>query len=198
MSPPFQLDVSNDIRVLYSKSDNAGAYGALGRPGKTIEDVLHGTRPLGHPLHPALTDVPLGAWIVGVVADLAALATRSVPSAAGNLALLVGVAGAPVVGRPQPAPAGRGPERGGPGCGALRRLPVAVGRSEDFPEGAPRRVQAGPMPALVVRRHGRLLAIGAVCSHAGGAWPWRLPVLRSAAGRGRVRRGRAPWRRPPG
>src|SRR5439155_22619784 len=71
-----------------------GLYGALGRPGRVIEDMLHGTRPLGHPLHPALTDVPLGAWTVGVVADLAALATRSIPPVAGDLALVVGVAGA--------------------------------------------------------------------------------------------------------
>src|SRR5205807_10289517 len=45
---------------------------------------------------------------------------------------------------------------------------VAVGASTDFPEGTLRRVDAGGMPALVVRREGRLFAIAATCSHAGG------------------------------
>lgn len=45
---------------------------------------------------------------------------------------------------------------------------VDVGASGDFPEGALRRVMAGSAPVLVVRRNGRLNAIGAVCSHAGG------------------------------
>jgi nitrite reductase/ring-hydroxylating ferredoxin subunit/uncharacterized membrane protein len=67
-----------------------GFYGALGTPGRLLKDLGHGTRPLGHPLHPALTDVPLGAWVVAVVLDLAHLVNSSVPSAAGDLALLVG------------------------------------------------------------------------------------------------------------
>ena len=46
-----------------------GAYEAGGTVGRRIRDVLHGTW-LGHPLHPVLTDVPLGAWTVAAVADL--------------------------------------------------------------------------------------------------------------------------------
>ena len=69
-------------------------YGVLGRPGVLLKDLAHGTKPLGHPLHPALTDVPLGAWTVMVVADLLALYTRAVPSVAGDIALAVGIAGA--------------------------------------------------------------------------------------------------------
>ncbi|HET9051857.1 MAG TPA: hypothetical protein VFO60_09140, partial [Candidatus Dormibacteraeota bacterium] len=46
-----------------------GVYGALGRPGRALKNVMHGTTVLGHPLHPAVTDVPLGAWVVGAVAD---------------------------------------------------------------------------------------------------------------------------------
>ena len=71
-----------------------GFYSVLGRPGRLLKDVLHGQKPLGHPLHPALTDVPLGAWTAGVVADLAAYATHAVPTAAGDIALAVGVVGA--------------------------------------------------------------------------------------------------------
>jgi nitrite reductase/ring-hydroxylating ferredoxin subunit/fluoride ion exporter CrcB/FEX len=211
-----------------------GIYGALGRPGRTLEDLLHGTWPLGHPLHAALADVPLGAWLVAIVADWAAIATHAVPSAAGDLALLVGVIGAVAA-----AAAGYTDHRGtvgherrvatlhgmtmsavtavlvvslglrwwaGPGLhvtavvlstlavlvalygaylgghlvfglgtmvnrNAFTEAPsefVAVGPSEEFPEGDLRRVQAGAMPALVVRQRGRLRAIGATCSHAGG------------------------------
>src|SRR5438477_1428568 len=69
-------------------------YDGLGAPGKTIKNLLHGTNVLGHPLHPAITDVPLGAWTVGVLADWLFVATGRVPAVAGDLALAVGVAGA--------------------------------------------------------------------------------------------------------
>jgi nitrite reductase/ring-hydroxylating ferredoxin subunit/uncharacterized membrane protein len=36
--------------------------------GQPLKDFLHGVW-LGHPLHPVLTDVPLGAWTVAVVLD---------------------------------------------------------------------------------------------------------------------------------
>jgi nitrite reductase/ring-hydroxylating ferredoxin subunit/uncharacterized membrane protein len=55
---------------------------------------LHGTALLRHPLHPALSDVPLGAWTVGVLADWLFVVTGRVPALAGDLALAVGVAGA--------------------------------------------------------------------------------------------------------
>jgi nitrite reductase/ring-hydroxylating ferredoxin subunit/uncharacterized membrane protein len=42
---------------------------AGGAAGKQIEDVLHGTL-LGHPLHPLLTDIPIGAWTVAAAFDL--------------------------------------------------------------------------------------------------------------------------------
>lgn len=45
------------------------AYEALGPNGKTLKNALHGTTLLGHPLHPAVTDLPIGAWMVGFVAD---------------------------------------------------------------------------------------------------------------------------------
>lgn len=69
-----------------------GFYGALGGPGRALKDLAHGTRPLGHPLHPALTDVPLGAWTAAVLADLAHYIWPSVPTAAGDFALLIGTA----------------------------------------------------------------------------------------------------------
>ena len=45
----------------------------FGPVGRRLKDLLHGTKPLGHPLHPAVTDVPLGAWTLAVVMDIAYL-----------------------------------------------------------------------------------------------------------------------------
>ncbi|MEP6753272.1 MAG: non-heme iron oxygenase ferredoxin subunit [Candidatus Dormiibacterota bacterium] len=66
-------------------------YGVLGAPGRALKNLLHGTRILGHPLHPAVTDIPLGAWAAGVAADWAAHVTKLVPSQAGDVALAVGI-----------------------------------------------------------------------------------------------------------
>jgi len=46
-----------------------GVFSAGGVVGKKAEDFLHGTW-LGHPLHPALVSVPLGAWTVAAVLDV--------------------------------------------------------------------------------------------------------------------------------
>lgn len=71
-----------------------GFYEALGRPGQALKNVMHGTAVLRHPLHPVLTDIPLGAWTLGVLADWLFVATGRVPAIAGDLALSVGLAGA--------------------------------------------------------------------------------------------------------
>src|SRR4029077_11015327 len=68
-----------------------GTYRVLGAPGKGLRDLLHGTTLLGHPLHPAVTDVPIGAWTAGVILDYLAVYGHAVPAAAGDIALLVGV-----------------------------------------------------------------------------------------------------------
>src|SRR5919204_4125540 len=62
----------------------------LGPLGTWLKDVLHGTKVLGHPLHPALTDVPLGAWSAGIVADYVAHYFHQIPPVVGDFALLVG------------------------------------------------------------------------------------------------------------
>src|ERR1700750_539789 len=36
---------------------------------RAITDLLHGI-PLGHPLHPLLTDIPIGAWTFSAVYDV--------------------------------------------------------------------------------------------------------------------------------
>lgn len=47
-------------------------FNLLGRRSRTVQDALHG-KWLGHPLHPVLTDVPVGAWTTAVVLDGLAL-----------------------------------------------------------------------------------------------------------------------------
>jgi nitrite reductase/ring-hydroxylating ferredoxin subunit len=60
--------------------------GAVGAVPKPIRDVLDGVW-LGNPLHPALTDVPLGAWTAALVLDFAG-------SESADGALAVGILGA--------------------------------------------------------------------------------------------------------
>lgn len=49
---------------------------AGGEPARMAADALHGTW-LGHPLHPVLTDVVIGSWVVGAGFDAAAAVTGS-------------------------------------------------------------------------------------------------------------------------
>src|SRR6266498_3996158 len=71
-----------------------GVYRVLGAPGRVLKNVLHGTFVLGHPLHPAATDIPLGAWIVGTALDWWYIASDDFSYKAGDVALGVGLAGA--------------------------------------------------------------------------------------------------------
>lgn len=47
-----------------------------GEDARDLADILHGTW-LGHPLHPVLTDLVIGAWSLGALFDLAAAIGRS-------------------------------------------------------------------------------------------------------------------------
>jgi len=51
------------------------SFNALGRARGPVVDVLHGTW-LGHPLHPALTDVPIGSWTAALALDAVDLVGR--------------------------------------------------------------------------------------------------------------------------
>jgi nitrite reductase/ring-hydroxylating ferredoxin subunit/uncharacterized membrane protein len=82
---PFAKSIQNATGAVFR------GLGPLGRP---LKDFLHGTKSLGHPLHPALTDIPLGAWITGSIADYMAITTNILPRSAGTIALAVGLAGA--------------------------------------------------------------------------------------------------------
>lgn len=46
-----------------------GAFSNAGETGRTAKDLLNGVW-LGHPLHPVITDVPIGAWTMSELFDL--------------------------------------------------------------------------------------------------------------------------------
>jgi uncharacterized membrane protein len=67
---------------------------AGGQSGEEIKQFLHG-KWLGHPLHPVLTDVPLGAWTVAAVLDAVEATTGREEMAPGaDAAVAIGLAGA--------------------------------------------------------------------------------------------------------
>jgi nitrite reductase/ring-hydroxylating ferredoxin subunit/uncharacterized membrane protein len=59
-----------------------------GPAARRLKDWLHGVW-LGHPLHPALTDVPLGAWTAGVLLDV--VGARESADAAMTIGVLAAV-----------------------------------------------------------------------------------------------------------
>ena len=69
-------------------------YKALGAPGHSIKTFLHGTW-LGHPLHPVLTDIPIGLWTIAVIFDLSYLIERSHGwTSAADVTIFIGLLGA--------------------------------------------------------------------------------------------------------
>jgi nitrite reductase/ring-hydroxylating ferredoxin subunit/uncharacterized membrane protein len=76
------------------------AFKAGGKTGQRIKNFLHGTW-LGHPLHPAITDIPVGAWTTAAVLDGLELLgeEKYAPGADGAIAVgLVGAVGSAVTG----------------------------------------------------------------------------------------------------
>jgi len=75
-----------------------------GPAGQRLDDVLNGTW-LGHPLHPVLTDIPIGAWSVTLVLDIVESLTGRTELAPGadaaNVIGLVGAVGSAITGLSQ-------------------------------------------------------------------------------------------------
>jgi nitrite reductase/ring-hydroxylating ferredoxin subunit/uncharacterized membrane protein len=69
------------------------AYEAGGDAGQKVKNFMHGTW-LGHPLHPVITDVPVGAYTATAVLDSLELAGHDKYSAGADVTLAVGLAGA--------------------------------------------------------------------------------------------------------
>ena len=71
-----------------------GFYKLLGAPGHGLKTFIHGTW-LGHPLHPVITDIPLGAWTLAVLFDIIYLFNRTTTwTAAADLSIIIGVVAA--------------------------------------------------------------------------------------------------------
>jgi nitrite reductase/ring-hydroxylating ferredoxin subunit/uncharacterized membrane protein len=69
-------------------------YGQPGRPAYKIKDFLNGTW-LGHPLHPALVNIPLGAWTATMLLDLAWLVDQDEGTArSADMTMWLGLSGA--------------------------------------------------------------------------------------------------------
>jgi nitrite reductase/ring-hydroxylating ferredoxin subunit/uncharacterized membrane protein len=209
----------------------SGVYSGMGPIGRKVENALHGTW-MGHPLHPGVTDVPLGAWTVAVVLDAADAIRGDDKYADGADAAvavgLVGAVGSALTGLTDWHKTDGSARRLGMVHGllnvgvttlfavswALRRggkrdaakvcslagfaasavsaylggslvnvekigvdhadrtpLPeefVQVLPDADLQEGIPRRVEVQGVRVLLVRREGRIHALGEVCAHLGG------------------------------
>ncbi len=61
-------------------------------PSRTIKDLLHGVG-FGHPLHPALTDIPVGSWSAAMVLDLLSLGGNRALEKGADATLSVGLIG---------------------------------------------------------------------------------------------------------
>lgn len=73
-----------------------GAIGSHRRPPRRFKSLLHGTW-LRHPLHPLLSDVPIGAWVIAAIFDVIWLldtGTNAWSARAAEAAVLVGIMGA--------------------------------------------------------------------------------------------------------
>jgi nitrite reductase/ring-hydroxylating ferredoxin subunit/uncharacterized membrane protein len=66
---------------------------SAGTGGQHLKNFLHG-RALGHPLHPALIDLPLGAWTIAAIFDGLELARGKKKALAADSAIKLGLAGA--------------------------------------------------------------------------------------------------------
>lgn len=69
------------------------AFAAGGETGQEIKNFLHGTW-LGHPLHPVITDVPVGAWTTAAVLDGLELLGEEKYAPGADAAIAVGLVGA--------------------------------------------------------------------------------------------------------
>lgn len=72
----------------------SGAFEQAGGAGRQAKNFLHGTW-LGHPLHPVLTDIPVGSWTAAMVMDgLEEITGRREFGRAADTAIAIGLAGA--------------------------------------------------------------------------------------------------------
>src|SRR4051812_15153831 len=82
-----------------------------GETGRNVKDLLNGVW-LGHPLHPVLTDIPVGAWTMAEVFDaLDATSGGSRYEEAARVCINAGLVGAAGAAGARPTPRGGNGER---------------------------------------------------------------------------------------
>ncbi|MFO7155569.1 MAG: DUF2231 domain-containing protein [Pseudomonadota bacterium] len=94
-APGWVERIENEER-LESLSDpvQRGLRKAFGKPaGRSLWSFLRGDW-MGHPLHPALTDIPIGTWTAATIFDVASLLGYRHLATAARASVAVGVAGA--------------------------------------------------------------------------------------------------------
>src|SRR2546426_1168769 len=120
----------------------AGSYKLLGNPGRALKTFVNGTW-LGHPLHPVLTDIPIGAWTIAILFDLSYLIERShgwVSAADVN-------------------------------HHAWQEVPTKFTKvllEGQLTDGVLVKAMAGDTPILLYKKGDTVCAIGETCAHAGG------------------------------
>ena len=70
-----------------------GAFKSGGKAGTGIKNFLHGTW-LGHPLHPLITDVPIGSWTASAVLDILELSGQKKYTSGADATIAIGLLGA--------------------------------------------------------------------------------------------------------
>ncbi|AFZ68606.1 DUF2231 domain-containing protein [Deinococcus peraridilitoris] len=125
-------------------------FSAAGELGHEVEDVLHG-KFLGHPLHPVLIELPIGAWVtVGVLDLLEVLGVKGLEKGS-NAVLGIGLLGS-----------GAAVAAGWTDWHKLKRLPRRIGLVHGLMNET---AQAVYLLSLIARlkgrrRAGRMLALG--------------------------------------
>ncbi|MFZ1801030.1 MAG: DUF2231 domain-containing protein [Chitinophagaceae bacterium] len=69
------------------------AFESAGKTGEAVKNFLHGTW-LGHPLHPILTDIPIGAYTVTAALDVIEMCGHKNLKDGADASLAIGLAGA--------------------------------------------------------------------------------------------------------
>jgi nitrite reductase/ring-hydroxylating ferredoxin subunit len=153
--------------------------GLVGRLPQPVLDALHG-RWLGHPLHPALTDVPIGAWLAAAVLDGLPGQERAATAMVGLG--LAGAAPAAASGAADWAQASREQERLGIWHWLANTTAVAL--------------YAGSLAARLTGRHrtGRALGTAGLAAVSAGAYLGGHLAYRSGTG---MNHAMAAWRRLP-
>lgn len=99
MATETALDLINSQEWLEPLSDSVQSavhktYEAAGEAGRQAKNAMHGVW-LGHPLHPVLTDIPLGAWATALACDaLEEITGRKEFGQTADIAVGIGLAGA--------------------------------------------------------------------------------------------------------